>query len=385
MQPSTPTPSVNHWVLAFILPNLGINSEHSYFQQISPALSLGLEGIAIVPFGDSRFEAIRRESGSARVLAGGFKDENSESVEPSALLIREDYAAAIGRDVAPVVAFRNAVALTFILPARARLAAQVGSSSVSWADFFDFHPTVVGIDNKLHTHTPAVTSMWVRENKFLAMPDPSIAYGTELGLPDPFLSSSLGKLWWKRFIRPKKDDVFSRLVFRSLELAYHACSLTNKNQASLNDYGLQVALWVTALEVLARPTRGDVNQSEVLRLIKSYPWENWLLSRNRFTLRFRSRSGGWNYSRGNAVQKACNALYHARHRFIHGDKVDVDLMIPQIGSARPALPRLAATVYRAALGAFLERRYQRSRSWDMLEYLTFDRYEKALANLVGQT
>src|SRR5690606_29761950 len=151
--------------------------------------------------------------------------------------------------------------------ARVRLVSEGGWPIVSWSDYFDFHPTGVATDGSLYTHTPALKAFFIPERNFQAMPSPTVAVGTPLGVADPFLNRNLGRLWRRRFVHPGKDALPGRIVFRSLEIAYHAAAVGNRNESSLHDYGLQIALWVTALEVLARPPRGHVSQTQVLALI----------------------------------------------------------------------------------------------------------------------
>jgi hypothetical protein len=374
------------WSLAFVVPNLNAPVSTGRKVGIEYALTLGQEGIAIVPASDTRVSEIRRQSSGADTLVGSFMGEHGEPHAPAVLIIREDVAQAIGRDVTAVVAFRNAVAMSFVLPGRVRFVAESGRPVVSWTDFFDFHPTGVALDDTLYTSTPAFHAFWIPEEDFQAMPSTGIQTDTDLGAPDLYLARNLGKLWRERFLSPRRDRLLGRLVFRSLEIAYHAASMTNRNEASLNDYGLQVALWVTALEVLARPARGSVSQHGVLSLLREYQWDDRRLAARRYTLRFRNRSG-WNLERDAIVPKLCNNLYQARHRFVHGDRITTDALTPRVGGDRPALPRVAALIYRAALAARMMRRFKR-RPWSFRsdifpENLAGFEQEQALLRVMG--
>lgn len=376
-----------------MLPNLTIALEPQFFrEQITAALTLGQEGIAIVPPDDARLRAIREKSRSADILLSSFKDENGNGVNPAALIVRDDVSNVIRGDVVPLVAFRNAVALCFVLFARARKAADTGPITVSWTDYFDFHPIVVGKGGTgLHRSTPAWSSFFIPQRNLLTMPSAELANNIPLGQPDPYLVRALVQLWTRRFLKPKRDDLFSRQVFRALEAAYYACSIWNKHQASLSEYGLQVSLWVTGLEVLARTAVGEVTQKRVLDLLREYEWNDQNLRARRYTRTFEERRAGKvtvRRVRATAIEKLCSALYQARHKYVHGDNVNLPLLVPPVGSMNPPLPQAAGLVFRVALGSFLERRIERRDFFEpgglgYVEHEAFSTYEAALRNLIG--
>jgi len=350
-------------------------------------MSLGLDGIRIVPASDPKVDEIRSSIPGVDTLISSFRGEHCQPHLPSVLIVRRDYEEAISRDISAIVAFRNAVAMSFVLPSRASFVADTGWPTVSWADFFDFHPTSVARDGSLYTDSPAFRALLIPPEDFQAMPSTALNTGTRLGAHDPYLARNLGRLWHERFIRPRRNDLLGRLVFRSLEVAFHAASQLNRNGASLNDYGLQVALWVTALEVLARPRSGNASQHKVLALLRQSRWDDKRLAGRRYTLRFQQRGGKWKYERGSISEKLCNNLYQARHKFVHGAGVDIDAMTPKVGAERPALPRVAALVYRAALIAKLRERFKR-KEWSLspdifAENLAGFEQEQALRKVMG--
>lgn len=370
------------WKMAFVLPNLQIGENWAGDEMGARALCLGVDGIAVVRGDDERVLKLRATSPGAEVLMGSFRSEHGEPYLPSALIIRSDLEAAINRNVAAIIDFRNAVAMAFILPARARLLKNSGWPTISWAEFFDFHPTTVARNDSLYTFTPAYKAYLIPQENFQAMPSTAVNVSTQLGSYDPFLVEHVGTLWRERYVKPGRDSLQSRLAFRSLEAAVHGASMAQRNAGSLNEYGMQVSLWVTALEVLARTPGERSSQKKVLNLLDAYPCEDRRLRHRRYRLRFRDRNSRVRFEPGTVTQKLCNSLYEARHRFVHGDHVGIRELVPRIGSTRISTPRAAALVYRAALVARLSERFGR-RPWsmdpdDFQENRAMQEYESAL-------
>lgn len=59
----------------------------------------------------------------------------------------------------------------------------------------------------------------------------------------------------------------------------------------------------------------------------------------------------------NAVQHACDLMYVARNAYLHGARVEDSLLRPWSRRDAPALPAVAAVVFRTALAAYLQRQY----------------------------
>ena len=51
-------------------------------------------------------------------------------------------------------------------------------------------------------------------------------------------------------------------------------------------------------------------------------------------------------------------LYNARSKFVHGDEVSTELLLP-FGEEAPPLLSLASTIYRTAIVAYLEKHWPR--------------------------
>lgn len=341
------------WRLAFVLPNLCLRGFHS-----SPAqLTLGLEGIAIVPATDPRVSEIREWSSAADKVLRCFRNEYCEVITPSVLIIREDWDSDMDRRAAPLIAFRNAVAAASVLPARAgwshkRFTLSWGSY---WSDPFDHHPIQLGLDGSYwHMLSPALEHTAVPLDGLTLTTNPSIPRRNVRTL-DQQLADRLGRLWHRRY-RQKRDIQRIRRVFRSLEAAYEALAMRFKNYESLSEQGLGAVPWTTAIEILASPERRNVNKWHCIGLIGQAPPAQ---------IRQVERKTYWVKDRGGRKpltlpQRTFLHIYEARSKFVHGDRVSRKLLLP-FGKGTLPLLAMASTVYRVALISYLQEHWP----WEM--------------------
>ena len=261
------------WQLAFVLPNLRLGSRDR-----SPSeLTLGLEGIAIVPASDRRVVEIKEWSEAARGFLNSFHDGNRKPITPAALIVRNDWWLDMRGYIEPVISFRNAVAVAAILPFRAHWQSD-GWSGVSWSEAFDYHPARLRPDgSKFDLWTPALNSIGFRLDELCLTPDLRVP-PTEVGHTDDQLAERLGRMWHLRYRRGKEKRTTAR-VFRSLEAAFAALGLRFRSYSSLSEVGLNAVPWATGVEVLASPERGNVSKWNCTRLIKQHePYEDHLLA-----------------------------------------------------------------------------------------------------------
>jgi hypothetical protein len=134
-------------------------------------------------------------------------------------------------------------------------------------------------------------------------------------------------------------------------VAYSACAIGAKNQGSIHDYGLQVALWVSAIEILAWLDQQHADFDRVLDLLARTPLHRKLQVR-KYRARRRAKVRSMN-----ALERAYAYLYNARNSFLHGNPVTSATLFTRSKTTGTAIPRLAATVYRAALTAYLSKRH----------------------------
>lgn len=341
------------WRFDFVLPNLvlpdrepGIDSAPQ-IGEWPDGITLGSEFIAIVPHRDSRLMDIRGASPEAAKLFDSFRTPGGHVHSPAAVIVRNDAPELVRTDMECLVAFRNAVAFAFILRARAALGKGAPSAEPAWSDTFDLHPTIVSPTNRLVTRSEALLAVFSAEAEHLATHSPHISPCGRRLYPDAYLFRALSEIWERRYLAGDRS-VFTTAVFRALEVAFLASSVANKNQGSLSEYGTQLALWISAIEVLAWPTKGRADLPAVLALLEGFDWASDKLGEKRYQARYRQKAIA-----ATAVQYAYSLMYGARNEFLHGNPVSAETLVPKEFSTTLSLPRIASTVFRTALAAYL--------------------------------
>lgn len=330
------------WRLNCVLPNLRLG-EH----ERSPSeMTLGLEGIAIVPATDSRVVEIRKWSEAADRFLSSFHDGNGTAITPSALIVREDWHSGLGANREAAISFRNAAATASILPIRAQWHSH-GWTGVWWSENFDDHPVRLRPDgSKFDYRTPALNSIGFRLDGLQLTPDLRVPR-PHLMHADENLADRLGRVWWTRYGR-KRDRQKTAKVFRSLEAAHDALGLGFTSHSSLSAVGLSTVPWTTAIEVLAAPEARDVKKWDCTQLIGQHEFSDPRLRRKMFWVKFKGARRHLTLA-----QRVYLRLHEARSKFVHGDKVSVKLLLTD-GAEAPPLLSLASTIYRTALMAYLE-------------------------------
>ena len=264
------------WQLVFVLPNLRLG-EH----RLSPLeMTLGREGIAIVPATDSRVVEIREWSEPADRFLRSFHDGYGGAITPAALIVREDWYSGIVANSEAVISFRNAAAAASILPFSARWPSD-GGSGVLWSESFDYHPARLRPDGlKFDYRTPALNSIGFRLDGLHLTPDLRVLR-TDLMHTDKNLADRLGRAWELRYLRGREKRKTAQ-VFRSLEVAYEALGLRFTSYSSLSAVGLSVVPWVTAIEMLAAPEARRVEKWDCTRLIGRHEFSDPRLRRKTF-------------------------------------------------------------------------------------------------------
>jgi hypothetical protein len=314
-------------------------------------MDLGTDLIAIVSSKDSRVSEIRKREPVVGQILDSFYDNLGKRYHPAVMILRPDAPAKVRGSEEAIVAFRNAVALSVILGGRAADARGYGGVSPTWSDTFDFHPAQVSRTGRYVVLSPALRSVVARSEPLSFTPSPYLPLEGERIYPDAFLYRALGLEWQRRFVRSSRDQ-FARSLFRSLEVAYSASAIGAKNQESVHDYGLQVAQWVSAIEILAWPAKQHANLERVLELLQKAPLHPRLRWRRYRTKLRRDKPP----RRMNALERGYTYLHRARNSFLHGNPVSYSSLLTRGRSPAP-IPRIAAIVYRAALVSYLSERY----------------------------
>lgn len=381
---------IGQWHLIYVLGNLQLPeyrpppSDGSYRQFPAEGLTLGCNGIAVVPPNDPRVEAIITQVPGAARLLQSFRDLTGRPYHPAALITKSNLMRRLNRDESAIVAFRNALALCIILKERAKVLKNGSAFGPTWSDFFDAFPTTVGQNGRLLTITPAVRGLWSDEVKPLCVPAPYLPHFEQIPSWDHYLWDSLGQLWTTFYLDPRPTDDLGHRIFRSLELAYQACATPIKNQGSLHDYGVTVALWVSALEVLAHPGKGRVAAEHVIKILGSYQWSGRMLNGRWYDVFVKNG----HYIKGKFVQAAYRYLYNFRSKFLHGDRVTERLIRPFPRRQWISVIDVAPFLYRTALVETLRQRFPLARETHDInaaigyELFDHDDYETGLERLI---
>lgn len=338
------------WEIARLLPNLSLPAKDSDAWTSSAVetgrttLSLRSPWIEIMAGDDERLKPFLNTFPTADVLLGAFSDYDATPFVPSVLAVRSD--APIRRQLDSISSFRNAAASCFVLSARAAVAAEKHDAEPSYSDLFDFHPAEIDRKGRVQIYSAALANFVGHPNSLSFGPAPALDRRLDLRFCDVTLSRLLSQAWRTAFARQRRRREILPL-FRSLEIAFQAGAIPQKNIGSLYDFGLTVAHWVSALESLLWPLYGRANQQLSLTFLGQIPVHDRVLAARRF------RAAHDKSLRLNALQKACTLIYRARNRFLHGDHFHKSHLVPW-PNRRTRLPDLAAVVYREALRHRLE-------------------------------
>jgi hypothetical protein len=374
------------WEFGYVLPNLVLPDEHDKSHGTWPdGISFGSGLIAIVRFNDPRVVELRSSEAVVEQILSSFVNEYGKPYGPAVLILRKSAPDKVRRNLEAIVAFRNAVALAFVLRARAAGERGFGGQDPTWSDTFDFHPVQIGGTGRMILQSPALLSVVSDTARLRLTPSPYLPTEGRRLWPDNYLFRSFDKAWARRYQSKSKTENFGGRLFRSLEAAYQACAIGAKNEGSLNEYGAQIALWVSAIEILAWPEKRNADLDSVLSLL-----DNDALDPRTRERRYKAKVKKKGTRRLSALQRGYMYLYRARNRFLHGNPVSAGTLLTLTRRGeRVGLPRLAAAVYRAALVAYLDRRYRkqittveqlRTRADEMFEDHT---YAEALSELFG--
>lgn len=376
------------WHFIHVVPNLVLPPKDKAQPPFGwpDGIDLGSDELAIVAGTDTRILEARASTPAVEQILSSFRDQYGNPYSPAVLIATDAAVKAKWFSEEAVVAFRNAIALAVLLKGRAAAARGVGGMSPTWSDTFDFHPAQLSVSSRMVLNTPAITA-GVSVNAHLNLtPSPYVPLEGQHIWPDEYLYRALGLEWKRRFASLAGNDQFARSLFRSLEVAYTACAVGAKNEQSIHDYGLQVALWVSAIEILAWPTGKNAGLEEVLALLRRAPLDPSLANRV-YQAKFRKREKP---RRLNAIERSYSYLYKARNSFLHGNPVSAAMLFTKGKKVSSPTPRIAAVVYRAALAAYLDDRYPvsmktleeiRERSREVGER---SNYDKALAEMFGR-
>lgn len=323
------------WHLAYVLPNMQ-----------APLTVNSFDGhLAFASYDDPRLLSLRASTAGVAKLMDGFEDSYGNKQTPSAF-IWLDSIPKKRFSMKSFVDFRNAIAMASILPAWTAIdpTTPVTPSNPQWSGPFHFYPAQLGANGAIHFMNPALQIFGGAGAPFRGMLNPAIpVYRDKFGLDWPLLAHLL-QAWDERYIKTRTSWVEHEALFRSLEMAYRALDLPIWNAGGRDDFGTSLGLWISALEILAHPRKGDVTRAHVLDLLSMAKWQDARLRYRRFKVRNRRRT---------FAERLCDAMYQSRNAFLHGNRVYVDHWRLSKNGLKTAIGNLAPLVYRTALMSFV--------------------------------
>ena len=226
---------------------------------------------------------------------------------------------------------RNILAISTVVLARARRSKGKFSRGPTFSDVFDFPAAWLKSGRAgLLVETPVVLGN-DDQSSFCGHPAPAYPYGTNDSYIewDAPLAGALLALFESR----RKDHRhLRRRVERVLEIAYLALRAPSDNLRSGNDWGVSLALLVSAFESLAN-VAGSVDIEAVRTLIDGVPWSK----------RLRRRLAPYEYRSPNRRRSASvfrplkgmtrpvqiyARLYRARNMVLHGEDYERNRLEP---------------------------------------------------------
>ena len=293
--------------VCFVMPNLRIE------------LPIETKYVGILPATDSRVVAIAKRDSAVNALVNGFSDRWGAKREVSVMVIHKDAPKRI-LDISALVSFRNIFAICRILQSWQFSIGSPNAFGTRFSDYDDFYPFSPTRDGKELLHLGfALNSLETPEN-FCGQiyPDlPSVDNDLHYA-HDENLFDLLKRAWVDRFEKGRRGWKSNKL-FRSLAIAYHASSLPKKNGLWFYDFGVSVALWISAIETLAHPGKGERSDLRtVLDLLAKCRFKDAFVKRKR---RIKHRSV--QNRAGNAAEYPYWRLYDSRNAFLHGNPVTV--------------------------------------------------------------
>lgn len=319
---------------------------------VLPALRLAMPleagHAALVPSSDQRVSAIKGAHPVFRTFLGRFADAFRVPVHPAVLLVHTK-APPVFLSNGSLASLRDAIAISTVSYGRALEIIYPRGHQIGFADAFAFYPWMVDRQFEgLVAITQAMRAIHEVE-RFRGQPAPGVPEADlrEGDVDRPLLDALLQR-WRGRFSAktPAWADV---ALFRSLNMAHQACLMPSAAaDTTLYDVGRQIALWVSAFEILVHPgPGGQAGRNAVMDLLDRVDWKY----RDCKARRYPVRSGKKVEHRPLAAALYAR-LHQARNHFLHGEPVSRATLSLRVNGR--TLFQIAALLYRLALTSFLD-------------------------------
>ena len=318
---------MDEWVPILVLPNADMR------------FAFDCPHAAIVSSQDARVLKLRDDHPNLTSFLSRFRDQFGDQVWPALLLIRAD-APRSYYSAEAVTAFRDILSLSVVLYTRATHFS--AASGLAYTNTFRFYPWMLDnrfedmlLQNPAMVHAHLLSSFGGQ-----SFPEQGCASIMDVDVDRPLALALLDR-WVVRF-SGGAVEWRDQVLFRSLNMANEAGRIPAETAAVFWDAGRLLALWVSALEILAHPG-GDKesNIGTVSALLERVRWLDRTLAAATHTVSGRQRQlATW----------VCRKVYDRRNNFLHGNDVDRTGLV--LNGRR--MTDLAACLFRLALTGFLD-------------------------------
>ncbi len=322
------------WQPIYILPNVNLE------------LAINAESICLAPAQDERVSVARSAAPKFEMFLNRFSSNFGERFTPAILLIRNDAPERL-RSVDILASFRDSLVASTVPLSRSWAMDRRRSNGLMFSEYFDIYPWNLDVNNEyLICNTPAAGGLH-EVTAFHGQSSPTL-FRQSLGSIDidwPVLEAVLPR--WNKWSQNIHNEWEQTALFRSLNMANAAARMPGGRDMTLHDIGRQIALWISAFEILAHPGEGGkVNSKKVRQILQSGSVSDEFLqtqSLNHRNERDRLVS---------PLEYLCLELYGVRNAFLHGNPVSpADLILP---ATEKSIYNYAAPLYRMALVSFLK-------------------------------
>lgn len=322
------------WLPIYFLPNVKLE------------VAIEACSICLAPAHDERVTYERSATPNFDALLRRFSTNFGEHFTPAVLFIKEDAPEAL-RSVDILAGFRDALVASTVPLSRSWAMDRRQPRGLMFSEYLDIYPWNLDKNNEyMICSTPAAGGLH-EVSAFHGQSSPAL-FRQSLNAFDidwPVLDAILPR--WNTWAISPNNDWSQTALFRSLNMANAAARMPGGRDITLHDIGRQVALWISAFEILVHPGgSGRANSRKVRELLQSG-------SVGKESLRTRSlnhKDGGDRTV--SPLEFLCLELYRVRNAFLHGNPVSpADLILPISGKS---IYNYAAPLYRSALASFLK-------------------------------
>ncbi len=220
-----------------------------------------------------------------------------------------------------------------------------------WTNYFDFYRFTSTSEGKDLVGRSLAVFNYNSPTSFTGQTAPhlpnssAVSFGVDQEVLDYLLYE------WKRAFINKQTKRLTRVVLRSLEVAFQAGRMpaVGSQGTTIHDTGVSIGLWVSAFEILTHPKKSNANVKTVVECLGRVKLRSSKVMAKRYDFEYRKVT-----TRVNFVQHLYSSLYRARNDFMHGNSVRESNAYPFKNKSLPVLPACACLLYRIALDGMAE-------------------------------